>query len=49
MATTTDAAGAVVGEPENRPTLRDPIRESEGSLFFILFKGNYIPTSLFIL
>lgn len=32
MATTTDAAGVAVPEQENRITLRDPIRESEGML-----------------
>ena len=30
MATTTDGASAAVPEQENRITLRDPIRESEG-------------------
>ena len=38
MATTTDATGAVVPDQENRVTLRDPIRESEG-LFFQTFSS----------
>jgi len=33
MATATDATGAVVPDPGNRITLRDPIRESEGLIF----------------
>jgi hypothetical protein len=31
MATATDVVGAVIPEQENRITLRDPIRESEGN------------------
>jgi hypothetical protein len=36
MATSIDAAGAALPDQENRITLRDPIRESEG-LFFLTF------------
>jgi hypothetical protein len=38
MATSTDAAGADVPSQENRITLRDPIRESEGLFVLILLK-----------
>jgi hypothetical protein len=34
MATATDAAGAAGSDQENRVTLRDPIRESEGLFYF---------------
>lgn len=36
MATSTDAAGAIPDQ-ENRVTLRDPIRESEGWLLQTVF------------
>jgi len=45
MAMAADTTGAVVSDQENRVTLRDPIRESEG-LFFI-FKNKNIMKFLF--
>jgi hypothetical protein len=35
MAIATDATNGLVPEQENRITLRDPIRESEGLFFFV--------------